>query len=95
MNKYTTEEVDINERPYTSIAFVEGPYAGIRFLLGKVEFKPKDGVLVMHYEYDVLDDVQFSPESLAEFRTLVGDLVLQLIEEGHATGTNVFTGGTE
>jgi len=92
---YYLEDIEINDRPYTGIAFENEPYAGIRFILGKVEFKPSGDKVVMHYQYDIIDDVILNDEDLMKFRVRVGDLVLQLIEEGYASGTNVFCGGSE
>jgi hypothetical protein len=98
--KYYTEEHSDNKY---AITLEEGKFAGVKFVFGEVSFKlPESGIIsdedncTLKYDYDIIESPsQIVEENVIEFETLLGDLLLQLIDEGVVQNDIVYTGGVD
>lgn len=66
----------------------------IVFTLGKVEFIDEGGGIRMKYNYDLLEG-KLSDKQKPKFERLVGDLIVQQIEEGVKKNDLIYTGGVD
>ena len=76
----TTEAQD-----QTLIGIKEGKFAGVVYKYGKVSFAEKEdenGNLPMKFHYDIVDNNEIPREQFGEdFFTLIGDILVEVIEE--------------
>ena len=76
----TTEAQD-----QTLIGIKEGKFAGVVYKYGKVSFGEKEdenGNLPMKFHYDIVDNNEIPREQFGEdFFTLIGDILVEVIEE--------------
>ena len=76
----TTEAQD-----QTLIGIKEGKFAGVVYKYGKVSFGEKEdenGNLPMRFQYDIVDNNEIPREQFGEdFFTLIGDILVEVIEE--------------
>jgi hypothetical protein len=86
-----------------SITLEDGKFAGTKFIFGSVEFVlPESGVpsekdkCTLKYDYDIIEsDTGINEENVIEFEHLLGDLLMQMIDEGVVKNDLVYTGGTD
>lgn len=89
MIKY--EYVDNEKDP--KIKFTDGVHSGIVIKLGKVEFEEVGEDCHMKYEYDVIRyENEYDKPALDR---QVGDLLIQLIEQGVKDRELIYAGGTD
>ena len=85
-----------NKEPYGQTEFAlnleDHKYSGIRFTIGKVSFNEDN--LTLKYNYDIIENncAEFDKK---EFEHVVGDLIVQLMEEGVNKNNLVYTGGVD
>lgn len=97
---YYVEEHD--EDKY-AITLEDGKFVGVKFTFGEVSFKlPESGIIsdedncTLKYDYDIIESPsQIVEENVIEFETLLGDLLMQLIDEGVVKNDIVYTGGVD
>lgn len=90
MIKY--EYID-NDSNNPKIKFTEGVYSGIVIQLGKVVFEEIGDDCHMKYDYDVIRyETEYDKPSLDR---IVGDLLIQMIEQGIKDNDLIYTGGTD
>ena len=69
----------------TLIGIKEGKFAGVVYKYGKVSFakeEDKNGNLPMQFQYDIVDNNEIPREQFGEdFFTLIGDILVEVIEE--------------
>jgi hypothetical protein len=76
-----------------NVEIIEGKYAGTSYQYGRVKLieDTKKDELALDFEYNVVgEDIQDT-----EFRTLIGDILVELIEEHLGKHQVVYTGGTD
>ena len=87
--KYTKE-------PYGQTQFAlkleDHKYSDIRFTLGKVSFNEDNYTL--SYHYDIIEN-NCSDYDKKEFEYVIGDLIMQMLEEGVHKNDLVYTGGVD
>ena len=96
--KYAYSDIQIDGQDRVGICLQDGEFAGILFSYGRVALTehPESDSLTMEYHYDIIEGPSdWDEETTARFRTALGDLLLQLVQEGHKEGTVVYFGGTE
>ena len=65
----------------------DGKYAGLVYSYGNVRFLEKDGDdAILQFEYNVLEKIDIDMENLSEddhveFRKMIGDILVELIED--------------
>lgn len=83
-------------KPYkvvgTHIELTDTPYEGIIYRYGKVSLIEENDHLKLQFEYDIVDG---SPPNDEIFKTYIGDILLEMIEEGLSRNDIVYTGGTD
>jgi len=83
-------------KPYkvvgTHIELTDTPYAGIVFKFGKVNLVEEDDLLCIQFEYDIIEGD--CPRDQI-FRNYIGDILVEMIEEGLMRNDIVYTGGTD
>ena len=97
---YYTEEHGSDQY---AIVLEEGKFAGIKFTFGAVTFAPpetgeitEENNCTLKYDYDIIESpITIDETNVVEFETLLGDLLLQLIEEGAVKNDIVYTGGVD
>ena len=82
-----------------AIMFEEGPYQGVTFSYGKIEFpndgEPDgDGQVHMKFEYEILSDIS-EEYDIKEFEGYIGDYLLDLIAEQISKNEVVYSGGVD
>ena len=89
--KYTKE-------PYGQTQFAiqleDHKYSDIRFTIGKVSFNEANDNFTLKYDYDIIENnsAEFDKQ---EFEHVVGDLLLQMLEEGVQKNDLIYTGGVD
>ena len=82
-SKYTY--VTDNEDKWTAIAIKSGKFEGVIYKYGKVTIPEEEnskGNLPFRFEYDILDPYGLEREEFnAEFFTLIGDILVDVIDE--------------
>ena len=78
---------------------IEGKYEGVKFLLGKVQInenKEQDNC-TLKYNYDIIENpVEFTEQSqVKDFETFVGDLLMQMLDDGVKRNDLIYTGGVD
>lgn len=76
------------------IKLTEGPYKGIIFSYGKVDFKEVDDYVKLHFEYEVHEDsgVTYVTEELEQY---LGALLEAIMVEQLLKNEIVYTGGVD
>ena len=87
--EYTIEPYGVSNY---SLEFVGGPFNGIKFLLDKVSFEENN--FKLKYTYDIIEDNGMKYKK-QELEHAIGDLLMQLIEDGSKANSLVYTGGTD
>lgn len=99
--KYQTKMIEVNDREVMGIMLTEGEFSDILFTIDKVEFGDEraDGTVVMHFNYDIIDEYNIDEESKTKFEKEIGDLIVEVLEEQVENGYDgekiAFTGGVE
>lgn len=73
------------------VKLIDGPFAGIMYKYGKVELIEEDDQLRMVFEYDTDTGQQLDKD----FNDYIGDILVQMIEEGLEKHSIVYTGGVD
>ena len=77
--------VTTKEQDQTLIGIKGGKFAGVVYKYGKVSFAEKEdenGNLPMKFHYDIVDNNEIPREQFGEdFFTLIGDILVEVIEE--------------
>lgn len=88
-----------NEHGFFVMELTDGKFAGIKFTLGEVKFAEEensDGSIDMSFEYEFEDkSISLSAEDVVEFKSIIGNLVLQLLEDHVKNNSVVYKGGTD
>ena len=76
----------IAQKERWAVELLEGKYKGLVYCYNDVSFSEDDESPVMTFEYDVLSPIDIDTENLTgedydEFKTLIGDILVELIEE--------------
>lgn len=84
--KYTLIEHKNAEEQW-AVMLSEGKYEGLIYKYGKIDFHESDDqeVASLSFEYDVLEPIDIDVENLTgedyeEFKTMIGDILVELIE---------------
>jgi hypothetical protein len=89
--KYTKE-------PYGQTQFAiqleDHKYSDIRFTIGKISFNEVEDNFTLKYDYDIIENnsTEFDKK---EFEHVVGDLIMQMLEEGVQKNDLIYTGGVD
>jgi hypothetical protein len=75
-----------------AVSLEEHKYSDVRFTIGKVSFNEDN--LTLKYNYDIIEN-NCAEFDKAEFETTVGDLIMQILEEGVKKNDLVYTGGVD
>ena len=77
--------VTTKEQDQTLIGIKEGKFAGVVYKYGRVSFAKEEdanGNLPMQFQYDIVDNNGIQREQFGEdFFTLIGDILVEVIEE--------------
>jgi len=96
-------KIQYEEFPYSidkyGIEITEGQYQGIKFLMGKVELKenPEQDNCTLKYHYDIIENpVEFQTQAeINQFERFVGDLLMQMLDDGVKKNDLIYTGGVD
>lgn len=91
-----------NKEPYGkheyAIEFTDHKYSGIKFILGKVQLVEEKDQCTLKYKYDIIEnntDVSIVGDKKTEFEKAIGDLVVEMIDQGLLNNELVYYGGKE
>jgi hypothetical protein len=68
-----------------------GPFAGISYVLGEVNF-PDEDEPILQFQYDIIEG---EPYDVQAFEKFVGDALVEMLTKSLEEHTTVFKGGTE
>lgn len=76
------------------VQLVEGPYQGITYQYGRVQFFPDDvnDKLTVSFKYNIMEG---SPDNVANFEQYIGAILYDLIEEQLGRNDVTYTGGVD
>lgn len=94
MNDILFESCGVTEDGGIKIKFTNTEFDDIIFNIGEVTFSEDDDVMTMHFNYNVHEGV-VEPEREAEFKQLIGDFLIQRIQEGVKKNDLIYHGGTD
>jgi len=79
-----------------ALKLTSGPYSGIIYRYDKVEFRPKENEdrVILHFEYKVLDNASKGYD-VKLFEKYIGDILIDLIDEGIVNNTITYRGGID
>lgn len=86
------ELLDDDSNGQRLIHLTSGPFKGIIYSYGKVQFIEEGETLRLKFEYDLEESYQIDE---AEFKNYIGDILVELISEGLLKNEIIFTGGTD
>ena len=75
------------------LKFTNTNFNDIIFVLGKVSFDELDDGVKLNYEYNVLEHTK--EHNKQELDKLVGDFVMQLLDDGVKDNSLIYTGGID
>jgi hypothetical protein len=83
-----------------ALELLEHKFSGISFKYGRVEFIEKEDNLTLKFDYDIIDNkhsaINEIPEAdKDEFKTALGDLLVQMMQEGVKNNDLIYTGGVD
>lgn len=95
--KYKQEPFGTHEY---AIEILEHKFSGITFKYGRVEFIEGEDNLTLKFDYDIIEnkhsDTNDIPEAdKEEFKTALGDLLVQMLQEGVKNNDLIYTGGVD
>ena len=76
------------------VKLTDGKHEGIIYSYGKVEFIEEGETLRLKFDYDIIDDNDIDVDT-QEFKQEIGDILMQMIEEGLSKNSLVYTGGVD
>lgn len=96
MKTYKTHEMEVNDLQQIGVSFIEGEFKDIIFTLGKIEFNENEDeeTVTMSFEYDIVEG-ELREDQRDRFRDALGDLLVELIQEGAEKNDIVYSGGIE
>lgn len=94
LNNVEIKEVEINDRPEYAIRMLNSEFENITFKYGEVKFLEDDNQdhATLSFEYDIIEGQ--APQKVAEFEKMIGDLLLNILEQQLLKHEVVFKGGT-
>ena len=74
------------------LELIEGPFQGITFKYGGVQFIPDESncTLRLKFDYNIIDGIA---SDVKAFEQYIGDILVDLIDEGAMQNQLIFTGG--
>jgi hypothetical protein len=95
--KYKKEPFGAHEY---SLELLEHKFSGITFKYGKAEFIEQEDNLTLKFDYDIIDNKhsdinEISEADKEEFKTALGDLLIQMMQEGVKNNDLIYTGGAD
>lgn len=94
MTRIEHDIVGVTESGEYKIKFTNTEFNDIILTIGGIEFIEGDDEANMKFDYDIHEGV-VPDGKLDEFRTLMGDFIIQAIEDGIKNNDLVYTGGTD
>lgn len=94
LNNVEIKEVEINDRPEYAIRLLKTEFDSITFKYGEVKFVENEEQenATLSFEYDIIEGQ--APQELAKFEKMIGDLLLNIIEQQLLNQEVVYKGGT-
>jgi len=92
MKNYTLLDDDVDG--LYKILLTDGKYKGIIYTYGRVRLLEEDNVLRVQFEYNI-EDNPGGQVNAAEFRQHIGDILIDMLEEGLLKNNLVYTGGVD
>jgi len=96
------QKLKYNKEPYGDheylLEFIDHKFSGIRFALGKVQLLEQDDNCTLKYHYDIIEnntELSIKHELKQSFEKCVGDLVVQMIDEGLLNNNLIYCGGVD
>lgn len=80
------------------INLIDHQFSDIKFILGKVQLVEQNDHCTLKYNYDIIEnntDLSITDKLKQDFETVVGDLVVQMIDEGLLNNNLIYTGGKD
>jgi hypothetical protein len=86
---------DQQSNGFDVIELTSDPFSGILYTYGGVQLIEEDDTLRVKFDYDVILDNNNVDTNTQEFRNHIGDILMELIEDGAMNNNLTYTGGTE
>lgn len=71
------------------------PYSGIMYHYGRVKLIEEEDILRIQFEHDVVYNINDVDVDNNEFKNYIGDILVDLLEDGLLRNELVYTGGTD
>jgi len=97
-----TQKLKYNKEPYGDheylLEFIDHTFSGIKFILGKVQLLEQNDNCTLKYHYDIIEnntEMSIKHELKQSFEKNVGDLVVQMIDDGLLNNDLIYYGGKD
>ena len=71
------------------------PYSGIMYHYGRVKLIEEEDILRIQFEHDVVYNINDVDVDNNEFKNYIGEILVDLLEDGLLRNELVYTGGTD
>ena len=92
-NKLKYKKEPYGDHEYT-IELIDHEFSGIKFTLGKVGFVEENDNFTLKFHYDIIEN-DHSEYDKQSFEKTVGDLVMQMIDDGLDNENLIYYGGKD
>ena len=92
MKNYTLLDDDVDG--LYKILLTDGKYKGIIYTYGRVRLLEEDDVLRVQFEYNIQEN-PVGDVNPTEFRSHIGDILVDMLEENLLKNSLVYTGGVD
>lgn len=97
MSKYNFSVLENKHNGMHAIKLTDGPFEGIIYTYGKVEFDEDESNDRVHlkFEYEVIDYANKGLTDMKPFETYIGKILEELIHQGIQENNLTYTGGID
>jgi hypothetical protein len=92
--KYTVLDTPNPETDMHPIQIDEGEFEGWQVVFGRISFGGTDEDPTLKFDYEVVNDYNVSSDRTSALEQVVGDLIVQLLQESIDKKETIYTGGT-
>ena len=97
-----TQKLKYNKEPHGDheylLEFIDHTFSGIKFILGKVQLLEENDNCTLKYHYDIIEnntEHSIKHDVKQSFEQTVGDLVMQMIDDGLENENLIYYGGVD
>ena len=91
-------KIQFETQPYGtnqySIKYTDGKFVDVKILMGGIKFHEENDNCTLKYNYDIIEG-KIEDSDKKEFDTLIGDTIMQMLDDGIKKNDLVYAGGVD